>query len=45
MEAVKSKLDDYMKEIRKRLNDNAIEYTHTKYRYELEISEKLIAGN
>jgi len=39
-------LADYLKEIRKRFRGNRnINYSHTKYRYELEVPEELVKGN
>lgn len=45
VEAVKEKLYDYLVTVQLRFEDTSIKYSHAKYRYELEIPEKLVKGS
>ena len=41
---IEEKLKDYLCGIRKRFSDSSIDFCHAKFRYELEIPEKLVKG-
>ena len=42
---IKNKLDMYLDHIRELLNNKKINFSHAKYRYELEVPEDLVKGN
>lgn len=44
VEVIKKELKEYLVGIKKRFGDYSIEYCHAKYRYELEIPERLVKG-
>ena len=46
MSQIKKKIDEYLIHIQAVvMRDNRIEYSHAKYRYELEVPCELVAGN
>lgn len=42
VEEEKKKFENYLDQIKKQFKDNTIQYSHTKFQYELEIPKKLV---
>jgi len=44
VDSVKEQLNEYLGEVRSQMRDRRIVFSHTKYRYELEVPEELVKG-